>query len=71
MTHAPKAKRRVAITVRVSRDLANQMKTLVRDYAGKPYYLTQQEVVEVALTEYIEKFHQRGTFASKFRGSYA
>lgn len=45
---------RVALSVRVRRDLADQLKTLIRDYSGKPHYLAIGAFVEEALTAHID-----------------
>ena len=54
MTSMPPRRRpRIALSVRVRRDLADRLRVLVRDEAGSPLYLTVSGFVEAAIEAHL------------------
>lgn len=43
------------VTLRLPAELVDEFRTLVRDYAGKPHYLTLSSFIETALAEHLKR----------------
>ena len=56
---APKDDDKASVSFRLSREVAAQLRTFVRDNAGKPLYLQIGPFVEAAIVEHIERTSRR------------
>ena len=50
-----KPRGKTSIALRVPPDLANEVRTFVRDYAGSPLYLNMTTFCEAALREHLDR----------------
>ena len=59
MPSGPSKQPRVSLTVRLPRELADRLRTLAKDYSGKPWYLSVGGIVTDAVTSQIAQLERQ------------